>query len=122
MGKRILIILIYLGALESAIAQSDFWQQVRYFHQSEFYGGAHEINRDLVLFIDEVRHRYGKPIIINSGVRSIAHNNHIKGASNSLHIKGAAIDLSATQGPQRCLLYTSPSPRDRTRSRMPSSA
>ena len=24
--------------------------------------------------------------------------------------------------PQRCLLYTSPSPRDRTRSRMPSSA
>ena len=27
-----------------------------------------------------------------------------------------------TQGPNTCLLYTSPSPRDRTRSRMPSSA
>ena len=26
------------------------------------------------------------------------------------------------EGPHRCLLYTSPSPRDRTRSRMPSSA
>ena len=26
------------------------------------------------------------------------------------------------QNPQTCLLYTSPSPRDRTRSRMPSSA
>ena len=28
----------------------------------------------------------------------------------------------ACEGPQTCLLYTSPSPRDRTRSRMPSSA
>ena len=30
--------------------------------------------------------------------------------------------LSATNTPNTCLLYTSPSPRDRTRSRMPSSA
>ena len=28
----------------------------------------------------------------------------------------------ALRGPKNCLLYTSPSPRDRTRSRMPSSA
>ena len=28
----------------------------------------------------------------------------------------------ANNGPMTCLLYTSPSPRDRTRSRMPSSA
>ena len=28
----------------------------------------------------------------------------------------------ALENPYRCLLYTSPSPRDRTRSRMPSSA
>ena len=31
-------------------------------------------------------------------------------------------DSTATQDPNTCLLYTSPSPRDRTRSRMPSSA
>ena len=30
--------------------------------------------------------------------------------------------LTAKRGSYRCLLYTSPSPRDRTRSRMPSSA
>ena len=34
--------------------------------------------------------------------------------------QGHAIDLDDAR--QRCLLYTSPSPRDRTRSRMPSSA
>ena len=34
------------------------------------------------------------------------------------------VDLERRFGPRRrdCLLYTSPSPRDRTRSRMPSSA
>ena len=46
-----------------------------------------------------------------------------KMASNSL---GAAATEAAAQegasGIMGCLLYTSPSPRDRTRSRMPSSA
>ena len=32
------------------------------------------------------------------------------------------LDISEKRLPQDCLLYTSPSPRDRTRSRMPSSA
>ena len=32
------------------------------------------------------------------------------------------VDFTYTPNPQTCLLYTSPSPRDRTRSRMPSSA
>ena len=39
--------------------------------------------------------------------------------------KAAAItnaSLERIEGDKRCLLYTSPSPRDRTRSRMPSSA
>ena len=31
-------------------------------------------------------------------------------------------DSSAADGPQACLLYTSPSPRDKRQSRMPSSA
>ena len=31
-------------------------------------------------------------------------------------------DFGITEGLRTCLLYTSPSPRDRTRSRMPSSA
>ena len=41
-----------------------------------------------------------------------------------LIIGGAALGafLQANPGYMTCLLYTSPSPRDRTRSRMPSSA
>ena len=42
----------------------------------------------------------------------------------ALDEKGANIErlLTAGVGINACLLYTSPSPRDRTRSRMPSSA
>ena len=38
------------------------------------------------------------------------------------HLVGALDPLTDADIPNRCLLYTSPSPRDRTRSRMPSSA
>ena len=46
---------------------------------------------------------------------------------NRLTLRGAVIDTLPGRSkepelPQGCLLYTSPSPRDRTRSRMPSSA
>ena len=37
--------------------------------------------------------------------------------SDKVEVKGQRIEISKS-----CLLYTSPSPRDRTRSRMPSSA
>ena len=44
--------------------------------------------------------------------------------STGLEGKGEAADpsLNEAEQPSSCLLYTSPSPRDRTRSRMPSSA
>jgi len=46
---------------------------------------------------------------------------------DTMDIDGLCLDISSTDGelwatPGGCLLYTSPSPRDRTRSRMPSSA
>ena len=37
-------------------------------------------------------------------------------------LNGAALECQWGKGATTCLLYTSPSPRDRTRSRMPSSA
>ena len=41
---------------------------------------------------------------------------------STLLLKKAIIFLRSLQQDKNCLLYTSPSPRDRTRSRMPSSA
>ena len=55
---------------------------------------------------------------------------HLNGGDISICIKGVVIDAQAVQlllnvdriGKRSCLLYTSPSPRDRQKSRMPSSA
>mgnify|MGYP007112064674 CR=1 FL=1 len=42
--------------------------------------------------------------------------------ANDLNLSGKAEQARAEAQGNACLLYTSPSPRDRTRSRMPSSA
>src|SRR5665811_1556498 len=44
------------------------------------------------------------------------------GSVSLLHARGILPDGLPFNMPECCLLYTSPSPRDRTRSRMPSSA
>ena len=46
----------------------------------------------------------------------------IKDRAQKLRQEEADADGSDVEDPDTCLLYTSPSPRDRTRSRMPSSA
>ena len=45
---------------------------------------------------------------------------HTQLADEAVNIPGSLVSETYMNGP--CLLYTSPSPRDRTRSRMPSSA
>ena len=46
-----------------------------------------------------------------------------KGTVKSIYALGAKLGMvERGNGHEDCLLYTSPSPRDRTRSRMPSSA
>ena len=57
-----------------------------------------------------------KTVRFGANTKAIFKNNNEKQADVKLKVTG---DTRLTMG---CLLYTSPSPRDRTRSRMPSSA
>ncbi len=43
--------------------------------------------------IELVREKYGKPIIITSGYRCLAHNKAIGGAINSSHVSALALDI-----------------------------
>lgn len=43
--------------------------------------------------LDEIRDKYGKPIIITSGYRCQELNKKVGGKSNSFHLKGLAADL-----------------------------
>ena len=61
-------------------------------------------------------------ILISCGEKVVEPpENLIEEEQMSLILYDIAI-LNTTKGTNPCLLYTSPSPRDRTRSRMPSSA
>ena len=56
------------------------------------------------------------------GPTEIIHNGKGEKGSSKYQIKGVGRREAPVDVPKTCLLYTSPSPRDRTRSRMPSSA
>ena len=59
-----------------------------------------------------------KILLLSAGTRPESKNNKVAGIVNS-YLSELEISCNLYDD---CLLYTSPSPRDRTRSRMPSSA
>lgn len=79
------------------------WDGIKYFKPSEF-GFSKDLptktrqGRNMVLDfvrkLDLLRIRFGKPMTINSGWRSPAHNKAVKGSPNSPHLLGRAADIS----------------------------
>lgn len=51
------------------------------------------INPLLPEYLQKARDHFGKPLIITSGYRTIAHNARVRGAANSNHIYGLAADV-----------------------------
>jgi peptidoglycan hydrolase-like protein with peptidoglycan-binding domain len=83
------------------------WKNIRYFTKTEFKckcGGRHcngypaEIDMTMVGYADEIRHRLGKPLNVNSGLRCSVWNQKQGGVSNSQHLYGTAVDLGCPAG------------------------
>jgi hypothetical protein len=51
------------------------------------------MNPRLIEALQAIRDRYGVPVIINSGYRSVEHNRAVGGSPNSQHIHGNAADF-----------------------------
>ena len=58
----------------------------------------------------------------DGGPDVFVHHSEIKADGFRTLNEGDRVSFEVVDSPKGCLLYTSPSPRDRTRSRMPSSA
>lgn len=56
----------------------------------EYEGGVHP---GLLLVLDDIREKFGKPILVNSGYRSPEHNRRVGGAPRSYHVRGMAADI-----------------------------
>ena len=74
------------------------WNHIRYFKIEEFDspdapGSGDEMDYEFVRMLDLVRLFYKKPMIVNSGYRTKAHNRKVKGSKSSSHMKGKAADI-----------------------------
>lgn len=72
---------------------------MKYFKLSEFDspdlpGSGAEMNQEFLHMLDAARKIYGKPMRVNSGYRTEAHNKKVGGVSSSSHLKGLAADIS----------------------------
>ena len=54
---------------------------------------APEMDKAFLAKLEELRERWGRPLIVTSGVRCRWHNDQIKGAPMSFHMRGRAADL-----------------------------
>ena len=83
--------------------------KLKYFLESEFdspdsVGSGNMMETDFLEMLDIARDIAGFPFIINSGFRTIAHNQKIGGVKNSSHLMGWAADLHCGTGKRRFLM------------------
>ena len=76
----------------------------REFDSPDFVGSGKLVSDELISMLDVARKKYGKPIIPNSGYRTIEHNAKVGGKPNSSHLKGLAVDIKCTNSTDRFLL------------------
>jgi len=79
---------------------------MKYFRIEEFdspdvKGSGEGMNKELLQIIDKARDLFGKPIHINSGMRTIERNSLIGGKPNSSHLRGYAIDVACDNSRDR---------------------
>lgn len=55
--------------------------------------------------LDPLREKYGKPIIVNSGYRSIKLNKAVGSKQSSQHVKGQAADITAGSKSENAKLF-----------------
>lgn len=79
---------------------------MKYFKLEEFdspdeAGSGKHMHQEILHMLDAVRKKFGKPIKINSGYRTVARNKKIGGVSRSSHLKGLAVDISCNNSVDR---------------------
>ena len=82
---------------------------MKYFNYEEFdspdvQGSGQMMSKELLDILDKVRKSFGKPIVINSGYRTLAHNESVGGTENSSHLKGLAVDIACNNSIDRYTL------------------
>ncbi|WP_256761391.1 D-Ala-D-Ala carboxypeptidase family metallohydrolase [Cohnella sp. WQ 127256] len=69
-------------------------------YEFECHDGNHQVKLDpeVVILLQKLREKIGKPLKINSAYRTPEYNRKISGSPNSQHIEGKAVDISCPKG------------------------
>ena len=67
--------------------------EYKHFDSPDMPGSGKLVSDELISMLDVARKKYGKPIIPNSGYRTIEHNAKVGGKPESSHLKGLAADI-----------------------------
>lgn len=77
------------------------WENIRYFRESEFacsHTGLCEVEPQLVIMVDQLRHEYGRPLILTSAYRHSSHPLEASKLKPGSHAQGKAVDIKAPYG------------------------
>ena len=85
------------------------WSSLRYFKASEFDspdapGSGSKMSLPFVYRLDAIRDMIGRPLHINSGYRTPAHNKAVGGVADSAHTKGVAADIRVLDSEMRAMV------------------
>ena len=67
------------------VMRPEDWVHVRYFTAKEFVK-PHLMGYEFIMWLDDVRHAAGVPMLISSSVRTPEHNEAVGGATDSAHL------------------------------------
>ena len=79
--------------------------EYKHFDSPDMPGSGKLVSDELISMLDVARKKYGKPIIPNSGYRTIEHNAKVGGKPTSSHLKGLAVDIACSNSVDRFKLY-----------------
>ncbi len=79
--------------------------EYEHFDSPDMPGSGKLVSDELISMLDVARKKYGKPIIPNSGYRTIEHNAKVGGKPSSSHLKGLAVDIKCDNSVDRFKLY-----------------
>ena len=87
--------------MEKQDNMKDFWSEIKHFTHYEFdspdlRGSGVWMDEKLIQALDSIRSAWGDPIRINSGFRTVTHNEKIGGVRDSQHTKHKAADIHIT--------------------------
>lgn len=67
--------------------------ELREFDSRDEVGSGSNMDKDFLLTLSSIRKELNRPMIVNSGYRTKAHNERVGGSPDSAHTKGLAADI-----------------------------